>query len=108
VGALDLTPLNTVTFGYPTFENQMVTGAGFITCITAANSSTTTPFLAALLDGGPSNYDYLAWLAAAAGSSSHVGCGFPGIPFKRGVYLSMSSGSALVTVTYIPAWVPLP
>ena len=103
----DLTPLNTVTFGYPTFINQMVTGAGFITCITAANSSITTPFLAALLDGGPQNYDYLAWLAAPAAGSSAVSTGWPGIPFKRGIYLSLSSGSALVTVTYIPEWVPL-
>ena len=86
---------------------QLVTGIGLITAISARAISATTAPQFELHDGTDSTGNILANICMAAGGGMMSGAGFPGIYFGRGLYLLGVSGFAQVTVTYIPLTEPL-
>ena len=82
---------------------QAVTGPGLITAIMFANRSATTSAAIELLDGTDTSGAMIGCAAASAGNSQCFGPGFPGIPFKIGVYVHSIAGVWDLVI----AWVPL-
>ena len=86
---------------------QLVTGIGLITAISARAISATIAPQFELHDGTDSTGNIMANICMAAGGGMMSGAGFPGIYFGGGLYLLGISGFAQVTVTYIPLTLPL-
>jgi len=95
-------PLNTVWANNVTADQQMMTGIGQVTQATLVNLAATVAGKVILYDGTDTTGDVIAALGAGAGFGSDVGPGFPGIPFRRGIFLHIVSGTVTVSVTYVP------
>jgi len=97
-----------VTVPFPSAgAGQICTGIGLILAVTFANFSATTPVHAVLRDGTDTTGPMLAQLAAVAAGNDGVYPCEPGIYFGTGLYLQVTVGACLGTVTYIPLLNPL-
>lgn len=81
-------------------------GAGFILCITAAESTGSAGARYHVRDGADATGYIIAALAAASNGFAPVSPCSPGIWFRDGIYLEAVSGSMHVTVTYLPVYSP--
>jgi len=83
-------------------SGQILTGIGLITAIIAPNGNTTTYSKVTLYDGTDTTGLVLANLFAPASGNCNICPGYPGIPFRNGIYLHSAFGGIVVTLVYIP------
>jgi len=88
-------------------NGQLLTGIGFITCISALGVSATVAQAAYLLDGTDTTGEYLAALSVPAGGGQVLAPVWPGIYFKRGIYYEPKTGGMILIITYVPLLEPL-
>ena len=97
-----LRPINTVYAVNVTADQQLMTGIGQVTQATLVNLSTTVGAKIVLYDGTDTTGDVIGGMGAIAGSGDDFGPGYPGIPFRRGIFLHIIAGAVTVSVTYVP------
>ena len=86
---------------------QLMTGIGVITFINCVNTNVSTLASFVLHDGTDATGPVLAYLVVPAGSTVNFSPGDTGIYFGTGLYVQDNSGSARVSVTYVPLALPL-
>lgn len=95
-------PLSTVYANNVTADVQLLTGVGQVTNVTLLNLAATVAGKVILYDGTSAAGDIITSLGAAAGFGDDIGPGYPGIPYRRGIYLHVVSGTVVVAVTFAP------
>ena len=83
-------------------SGQLVTGQGIIIFASWRNHATTAVSQFSLYDGTDTSGQRLLTMNIPAGAGDTTSPGFPGIPFRRGIYLEVRAGSFVLTCTYIP------
>jgi len=97
-----LPPLNTVYVNNTATDKQLLTGVGQVTNATMLNLAATVAAKVILYDGTDTTGDIIGGLGAAAGFGDDFGPGWPGVPFRRGIFMHIISGTVTVSVTYAP------
>lgn len=94
--------VNTVYSASTAADVQLMTGIGQVTNATLLNLAATVAAKVILYDGTDTTGDVIAGMGAAAGFGDDIGPGYPGLPFRRGLFLHVVSGTVAVSVSYVP------
>jgi len=82
---------------------QLISGAGFLYAVSVTCKASTSSSLVYLYDGTDTTGNLIGCFGAPAGATVVECPGFPGIPFKNGVYCSNLGVGANVVISYIRA-----
>ena len=92
----------TVPVSYASGNKQLVTGIGVLTSVTMSAYYATSKALAMILDGTDTSGPPIAIASAPAGGQGSPSLGYPGVLFRRGLYLWTIAGPVVMVVTYVP------
>lgn len=83
-------------------------GTGLIIFVSWRNTSSANNVEFHLRDGTDATGQVIMAMGSTGGTGGNATPGWPGIPFRNGLYLESITGTPHITVTYIPFLEPIP